>query len=246
MRTPVDDYMAAFNRSLRCRPSRRRALLIEVRDHLEEAAAELEADGIGRPDAEAIAVSRFGAVRAAAVSLSGRDYLPWSLLSWYFFVASVVGLAMVILGMTWLVAPRLDLLTHGVLDASAGSSVANTFSREHPCAVTGGVCVTRTLPPRMVEDFLVGSGTIAAAAVLASHLVVRRRLTPGVAFGEAQIALITWVPAAGAVLTVAWGMWAYLFFGDLQAAAHWVSLATLLAATTAGTLARRHGLLASA
>jgi hypothetical protein len=57
---PVDEYLTALNRSLGG-PRRRRAdLLAEARDHLTDATEALEAEGLGRYDAERVAVADFG------------------------------------------------------------------------------------------------------------------------------------------------------------------------------------------
>lgn len=67
MTTPIDEYIRALDHAATGRSSRRPPrILREVRDHLEDAAAAGEDDGLSRREAEREAVSDFGDVQAVA------------------------------------------------------------------------------------------------------------------------------------------------------------------------------------
>jgi len=62
----IDDYMAELERELRRRRAPRVRLLRETEDHLHDLCAELAADGLGPEQAEARAVTQFGAAATVA------------------------------------------------------------------------------------------------------------------------------------------------------------------------------------
>jgi hypothetical protein len=73
--TPIEDCLDQLLRTTRADPRTTRRLLDEVSDHLLEAAAELEAGGLARVDAEREAVLRFGPTSAVTRFASRRALL---------------------------------------------------------------------------------------------------------------------------------------------------------------------------
>jgi MYXO-CTERM domain-containing protein len=73
--TPIEDHLDELLRRTRADARTTRRLLDEASDHLHATAAELEAGGMPRPDAEAEAVRRFGPVTPIARATSRRMFL---------------------------------------------------------------------------------------------------------------------------------------------------------------------------
>jgi len=93
----ISAYLAELEQQLRRRRSPRWRLLREVEDHLRDSVEELTASGLGRADAEAEAVCRFGAAAniaarfaAAAASTSAHRAIDLATLAFVGYVASVL------------------------------------------------------------------------------------------------------------------------------------------------------------
>ena len=71
--TPIEDYLDELLRRTRSDARMTRRLLDEASDHLHAAAAELQARGMSRPEAETEAVRLFGPVTPIARATSRRS-----------------------------------------------------------------------------------------------------------------------------------------------------------------------------
>jgi hypothetical protein len=187
--TPIEDYLDELLRRTRADPRTTRRLLDETHDHLAAVAAECEAAGKTRVDAEREAVRRFG---PAADLASG---------SWRHAFASLVAetlRAAILLGACGLVAVGLS----GVVVAVFNVVFGQRFVGATTAWGTGGSTVTETAQDAVVLRLLAGA---AGLLVLAGYVALRRYLQPAVllprglveALGAAAFA------AAAVVLTAA-------------------------------------------
>jgi hypothetical protein len=106
--TPIEDYLDELLRRTRADPRTTRRLLDEATDHLQEAATELEASGLPRPDAETEAVRRFGPITPIVRATSRRSFvaLAFETLRAALFLA---GCGLVAVGISGLVALVMNL-----------------------------------------------------------------------------------------------------------------------------------------
>jgi hypothetical protein len=92
----MEEYLHSLERALRLGREETRAIITEVRGTLEDLSAHLQAQGMERADAEAMALSRFGAASDLAHSLRrahGRAPLPLRALALVLLAAGTGGLA---------------------------------------------------------------------------------------------------------------------------------------------------------
>lgn len=156
--TPIEDYLDALLRRTHADPRTTRRLLDEANDHLFAAAAELEASGRSRLDAEREAVRRFGPATELVRGAWRRS-----------FVAMVLEVlrAAVLLGGCGLVAVGLSGGVVAVMNALAG----NSFVGGTTVLGTGGHSVAETAQDAVSLRVLAG---VVGLVVLAGYVVLRR------------------------------------------------------------------------
>lgn len=187
--SPIEDYLDELLLRVRADPRTTRRLLEEATDHLTSAAAELEAAGSTRVDAEREAVRRFGSATAL-----GRG-------SWRRSFAALLvetGYAAVLLGACALVAVGVSGAVVAVMNGLFGTG----FVGGTTVWGTGGSTIRETAQDAVVLRVLAG---VLGLAVLAGYTVLRRYTKPTVvlppglvdALGAAAFA------AATVVLTIA-------------------------------------------
>jgi hypothetical protein len=186
---PIEDYLDELLRRTHADPRTTRRLLDEANDHLSTAAAELEAAGMPRADAEREAVRRFGPVAELARA------------SWRHSFAALVAetlRAAILLGACGLVAVGLSGGVVAVMNAWFGQR----FVGGATVLGTGGSTITETAQDAVVSRILAG---VVGLLVLGGYAVLRRYTKPAVvlprglidALGAAAFA------AAAVVLTAA-------------------------------------------
>lgn len=158
--TPIDDYLDELLRRCRADVRTTRRLLDEASDHLHAAAAELEANGMSRVDAEAEAVHRFGPLKPIVRATARRSFIK--------LVLETVRAA-VLLGACGLVAVGLSGAVVAVMNALAGPS----FVGGTTVFGTGGSTVAETAHDAVVLRSLAGA---VGVLILAGYWLVRRRL----------------------------------------------------------------------
>ncbi len=160
--TPIEDYLDELLRRCRADARTTRRLLDEADDHLRAVAAELEANGMSRAQAESEAVRRFGAVEPIVRATSRRSFVALSL--------ETLG-ATVLLGACGLVAVGLSGAVVAVMNALAGP----TFVGDTSVLGTGGSTVAETAHDAVVLRSLAGA---VGVLILAAYVLLHRRLTP--------------------------------------------------------------------
>jgi hypothetical protein len=162
--TPIEDYLDELVRRTRSDPRTLRRLLDETNDHLAAAAAELEAAGKPRVDAEREAVRRFGPAADLA-----RE-------SWRRSLASLVVetvRAAILLGACGLVAVGLS----GVLAAVFNVLFGQRFVGATTIWGTGGSTVNETAQDAVMLRVLAG---LVGLLVLVGYAALRRYAKPAV------------------------------------------------------------------
>lgn len=156
----IEDYLDELLRRTRADARTTRRLLDEASDHLRTAAAELEAAGDSREDAEREAVRRFGPVAPiaqATMRRSARALVSETLIAALF----LGGCGLVAVGVSGLVALVMNLLFGR---SFVGGASVFGFS--------GGASVAETADDAVVLRVLAG---LVGALVLLGYLAVRRR-----------------------------------------------------------------------
>ncbi len=189
--TPIEDYLDELLRRTRTDPRTIRRLLDETGDHLLSLAADLEAAGMSRVDAEREAVRRLGPVSVLARS-------PWSR-SFRTLVVETVRAAM-LLGGWGLVAVGLSGAVVAGMNAIAGTG----FVGGATVLGTGGHGMNETAHDAVSLRILAG---LAGLLVLAGYTLLRRHARPATvlpdglvdALGAAAFAAATTVLAGASV-----------------------------------------------
>ncbi|MCC7365945.1 MAG: hypothetical protein IT303_16395 [Dehalococcoidia bacterium] len=225
MNDPIATYVADLQKELATSPRRRAAVLAEVEDHLRHAARDLAGEGYAERDASQLAVARFGTARSMGVKLSGGARGAWLVFGWYLQLMVVLGAGVALFGAALLVAPALSAATGGALESEwARQSLQSDISRE-PCwlsirCVTGG-------RPNQADVLLFEAGlTVTGLAIAAGHHTVQRRLAAW-ASPETVSRLGAALLGGFALLTLAWGIWGWTFYGTNGAGANWVGVVLL-------------------
>jgi hypothetical protein len=161
--TPIEDYLDDLLRRCRADARTTRRLLDEAGDHLHAAAAELEADGMSRTDAEAEAVRRFGAAAPIVRATARRSFAA--------LVFETLRAA-ILLGACGLVAVGLSGAVVAVMNAVAGPR----FVGGTTVFGTGGSTVEETAHDAVVLRSLAGA---VGVIILAGYWLLRRRVGPG-------------------------------------------------------------------
>lgn len=162
--TPIEDYLDELLRRTHTDPRTTRRLLDEANDHLRTAAAELEATGVPRVEAEREALRRFGPPAGMT-----RD-------SWRRSVGALLVetlRASVLLGGCGLVAVGLS----GVVVAMMNVLFGRSFVGAATVLGTGGSTVAETAHDAVVLRVLAG---LIGLFVLAGYAALRRRTKPAV------------------------------------------------------------------
>ncbi len=162
--TPIEDYLDELLRRTHADPRTTRRRLDEATDHLVAAAAELEAAGIPRVDAEREAVRRFG-------PLTDPARLSWRR-SFGALVLETLR-ATILLGACGLVAVGLSGGVVAVMNALLGQR----FVGGATVLGTGGSTVTETAQDAVVLRVLAG---VAGLLVLGGYAVLHRNAKPAV------------------------------------------------------------------
>lgn len=162
--TPIEDYLDELLRRTHADPRATRRLLDEANDHLRTAAAELEATGMPRVEAEREALRRFGPP-AELVRDSWRR-------SFGGLLAETLR-ATVLLGGCGLVAVGLSGVVVAVMNALFGRG----FVGGATVLGTGGSTVAETAQDAVVLRVLAG---VSGLVVLAGYAALRRWTEPGV------------------------------------------------------------------
>ncbi len=159
--TSIEDYLDELLRRTRADPRATRRLLDETSDHLHAAAAELQASGMSRQEAETEAVRRFGPATpiARAATRGSVVALVFETLRAALFLA---GCGLVAVGVSGLVALVMNLW----------------FGRAFVGGVSvfpfGGASVTETADDAVVLRVIAG---LIGVLLLLSYLAVRRAAT---------------------------------------------------------------------
>lgn len=162
--TPIEDYLDELLRRTQADPRTTRRLLDEANDHLRTAAAELEATGMPRIEAEREALRRFGPP-AGMTRGSGRRSFGALILETL--------RASVLLGGCGLVAVGLSGVVVAVMNALFGRSFVGAAT----VLGTGGSTVAETAQDAVVLRALGGA---VGLVVLAGYAALRGRAKPGV------------------------------------------------------------------
>lgn len=160
--TPIEDYLDELLRRTHADPRTTRRLLDEASDHLAAAAAEFEAAGRPRIEAEREAVRRFGAA-AELARASGRRALVMLVLETF--------RAAVLLGACGLVAIGLS----GGLVAVLNATVGPRFVGGATVLGAGGSSVGEQAHDAVALRVLAG---VVGVLVLGVYAVLRRRIPP--------------------------------------------------------------------
>jgi hypothetical protein len=186
--TPIEDYLDELLRRTRTDPRTTRRLLDEATDHLFAVAADLEATGMPRLDAEREAVRRFGATNELA-----RAFRRPSLAA----LLSETLCAAMLLGGCGLVAIGLSGGVAAVMNALAGPR----FVGDTTVLGTGGSPAIETANDAVALRLLAG---MVGVLVLAAYAVLRRHTKPAVVLPAGLVdALGAAAFAAGAVVLTA-------------------------------------------
>ena len=169
--SPIEDYLDDLLRHTHADPRSTRRLLDEAQDHLLAAADELEHTGLARPDAEAEAVRRFGAVHPLAAATRRAS-----------FAALVVETfrAALLLGSIGLCAVGVSGLIVAVMNALFGKSFvgADTVLSAHTASVQ------EVADDAVVLRVLAG---LLGVVLLGIHAVWRRHRGPGTVLPRALV-----------------------------------------------------------
>jgi hypothetical protein len=158
---PIEDYLDELLRRARADARTTRRLLDEASDHLHAAAAELEAGGMSRQEAETVAVQRFGPVAPIARATTRRS-----------FVALVfeTARAALFLGSCGLIAVGISGLVALAMNLWFGRSFVGGVS----VLGLGGPSVAETADDAVVLRVIAG---LVGVLVLLGYLALRRRLS---------------------------------------------------------------------
>jgi hypothetical protein len=157
--TPIEDYLDELLRCTRADARTMRRLLDEAGDHLHATAADLQAGGMSREDAEAEAVRRFGPVAPIARSTFGASFVALVIetLRAALFLA---GCGLIAVGVSGLVALVMNLVF-----GRSFVGGASVFALHQASA-------TETADDAVVLRVLAG---LAGLLLLLGHLAWRRR-----------------------------------------------------------------------
>jgi hypothetical protein len=220
--TPLEDYLDELLRRTHADPRTTRRLLDEVNDHLAAAAAEFEAAGRSRVEAEREAVRRFGSAADVARASWRRSFTT--------LVLETLRAA-ILLGACGLVAVGLS----GGVVAAMNALFGQRFVGGATVLGTGGSGVGETAQDAVVLRVLAGA---VGLLVLASHLALRRYGKPAVvlprglvdALGAAAFAaaaiVLTCASVDQAVTSVGGGGVGFFLSGALVALAGAIGFST--------------------
>lgn len=185
--TPVEDYLDDLLRRTHADPRTTRRLLDEANDHLFTAAAELEAAGMARVDAEREAVRRLGSANALVRGAWVRSFRA--------MVLEVLRAA-ILLGACGLVAVGLSGGLAAVMNALAGRS----FVGGATVLGTGGQSITETAQDAVSLRVLAG---VVGLLALAGYAALRRYTKPAAVLPDGLVDALgaAAFAAATAVLT---------------------------------------------
>jgi hypothetical protein len=157
--TPIDDYLDELLRRSRTDARTIRRLVDEASDHLHAAAADLEAGGMPRAEAEAEAVRRFGPVTPIVRATFRRSFIALVLetLRAALFLAAC---GLIAVGLSGLVALAMNL------------SVGRSFVGGVDLPPFRAASITETADDAVVLRVLAG---VVGALLLVGYLVWRRR-----------------------------------------------------------------------
>lgn len=162
--SPIEDYLDELLRRVRADPRTTRRLLEEATDHLSAAAAELQAAGTARVEAEREAVRRFGPPADLASHSRRRSFAA--------LVGETTGAA-VLLGACGLVAVGVS----GVVVAVMNQLLGRSFVGGTTVWGTGGAGIAETARDAVVLRALAG---VVGLVVLAGYAALRRYAPPAV------------------------------------------------------------------
>lgn len=186
--SPIENYLDELLRRTRADARATRRLLDEAGDHLYAAAAELQAGGSSRPDAETEAVRRFGPVAPIVRTTFRRSFLD--------LVAETSRAAVFLLG-CGLVAIGASGLVALVMNVAVGRS----FVGGHNALAGQGSSVQEAADDAVILRVL--AGVLGLAILLASAVLRRRTSRPPVLPAGLVDALGATAFAAGTVCLAA-------------------------------------------
>lgn len=142
----ITAYIEELRAELVTSKRRKHRIMAEVRDHLLESAAGLEAEGLTPEEAQREAVARFGHPVVVARRFSGRAELWW-LLSWVLGFSVFAGMVVAAYGAGWL----LISLSHWWLDGDP-HELGSTSSPAHVVGAGAAIAVAGLGLRRLLLD----------------------------------------------------------------------------------------------
>lgn len=246
--TAIEEYAAELGAQLRLQPEAAERFLAEVEDHLHTAADGSMATGVARPEAETVAIRRFGSAREVAFAANGGTLGETTRLAGAFARIGTIGSLTVLAGTLVAQVVARFTTTAAVFGLPAGASPSQS-SLSHWLAVQPSAHDWRTAAAlENADDSLLlrgGAALLAALACAVVALALSRRyaaprdrwtvLLPALAFTAAAAGLVASRAAGGGVADWGWGQTLCDAGVALVAGtAYWVRLARMSLRPTTG------------